>query len=334
MIERGDYRPKIIIDGSGTERDVSPEKFRPIPVPENTIVFPDKKEVVVDWRRTFEKITEITRDINAAEIVQDEGIYQPVITHPRLKWAMGINFSDPHIGSYTSDHELIRDILDITLNIPHSFIVDTGDTFNNGIWGGLAYEDIIPPYLQAFTIEDMARELGDKYAACVIGNHPEWMFTDAGIKPEFMFARLIKGPIFPGMGLLHLDIGGQKYDWALAHDYWGKTKKNIFNVCINLRQNEYPNADIFSVGHEHIWGFGTEKIDERVVGYIRPGTAKLIDRYARIHGIARRGQAMGMAVLFRTDKKEFEIKPIDKAVAFMKEQMVLAGYEGASSSTV
>ena len=308
--------PSIIVDGKGTLRQVTstPE----ITPEENTIVFPDKRAYSVNWRRNFERLTALKGVIEEAEIVQEEGTYQVKMDRPDVPYAMGLVFSDAHIGAYSSDHELITRTLDLLHTTPNSFLVDCGDTFNSGIWGSLPYEDMMPPYMQQFTVEDLIREFGEKYAACVIGNHPEWLFDNAGVKPEFMFARAMKGPVFPGMGLLHLKVGKQNYDWALAHNYWGKSRINIHNVCVRLRENEYPNADVFTVGHQHIWGFMKEKVDGREVLYIRPGTAKTEDRYARIHGIAKRGQAFGLAVIFGANKKEFNCYNIEDAVALMK----------------
>jgi hypothetical protein len=319
-------KEQLIIDARGTTRDVFQPKFTPETPQDNIILFPDKKEVHIDWRSNFDAIDGIKERIEAAEIVQDEGTYQVKLDYPKLPYVIGLNFSDAHIGAYTSDHGRIKQILEYLTTTPNSFLVDAGDTFNNGVWGGLAYEDVLPPYMQQFTVGDIIREFGDKYAAAVIGNHPEWLFNSAGVKPEFMFAKEMKGVVFPGMGLLHVKAGDQSYDWALAHTYWGKSKINIFNCCIRLREKEYPDTDIITIGHEHIWGYLKERVAGRDVLYIRPGTAKTKDRYARIHGIAKRGQEMGVAVVFRTDRHEFDAMPIDRAVEFMHEQSKLAGY--------
>jgi hypothetical protein len=305
---------RLIIDGKGTEkliRPLAPELHTP---PENRIALPDKKEVHIDWRKNLNLMAGIGKLIKEAEIVQDEGTYRVPFSNPEVPYAVGFVFSDSHIGSYTTDHDLIRDVLETVLATPNSFLVDAGDTFDNGIWGGLSHEQSLPVYMQTFTIEDIVREFGDKYAACVIGNHPEWMFQTAGVKPEFMFAREMKGVVFAGMGLLHLEVGDQKYDMALAHDYWGKSKINIHNCCVRLRENEYPNADVFVVGHQHIWGHMKEMVDGREVLYVRPGTAKTEDRYARIHGIAKRGQQMGIAVVFGAKERSFEAYSLGEAV--------------------
>lgn len=310
-------RGRLVINGQGQERTVY-GKFEPNAPQEHQIVFPDKKVLNVDWRRNLQALKDTQDIIEAGEIVQEEGTYRVPLDKPEIGYAMGFCFSDAHIGSYTTDHQLITDVIDKVLTTPNAFLMDCGDTFNNGIWGGLGYEDTLPPYMQAFTVEDMMREVGDKWGATVLGNHSEWMFNASGLKPEMIFAKNVKGPVFPGMGLLHLEAGDQKYDVALSHNYWGKSKKNVTNCCVNLRQTEYPDAEVFIVGHEHVNAYGSEVVDGKKRHYIRPGTAKTQDRYARIHGIAKRGQPMGKAILFGTDKHDIEVYDIEDALEIMK----------------
>ena len=321
---------RIALPGGAEKVVYSP--YRPSIPEEQKIVFPDKKEMRVDWRRNMQRLTEIQAIVEDGEIVQEEGTYNVPLDDTRVEYAIGFCFSDAHIGSYTTDHQLIVKIIDDLMSTPNSFLVDAGDTFNNGIWGGLGYEDTIPPYMQAFTVEDMMREVGDKWGATVLGNHTEWMFSDAGQKPEAIFARNVKGPIFPGMGLLHLEAGKQKYDIAMSHTYWGKSKKNVTNCCVNLRQNEYPDADVFIIGHEHINAYGREMVDGRDRHYIRPGTAKTKDRYARIHGIAKRGQPMGTAMIFGTKERSIDVRPIDDAIELMNLRQEIAGLNGERTS--
>lgn len=303
---------------NGQEHKVYAPKYVPDTPPEQVIVFPDKREFRVDWRANLRSMIETTKLIEDAEIVQEEGTFNVPITDPSIPYVMGLAMSDTHIGSYTTDHQLIIDLVDTILETPNSFLMDDGDTFDNGIWGGLQMEQLMPPYMQQFTIDDLMRELGEKWACSVLGNHSEWLFEAAGVKPEQIFARHMKGPIFPGMGMLHLVAGEQKYDIALSHNYWGKSKINILNVCNNLRKYEYPQADVCIVGHEHVWGYGKDRVGDKEVLNIRPGTAKLKDRYARIHGIARRGQACGIAILFGTKTRSYEAYPLSKAVELMK----------------
>jgi hypothetical protein len=150
------------------------------------------------------------------------------------------------------------------------------------------------------------------------------MFTASGQKPEMIFARQMKGPVFAGMGLLHLEAGKQKYNLALAHQFWGDSKLNIHNCCRRILEHEYPQADVVAVGHTHVWGYMKEMVSGREVLYIRPGTAKIRDRYARIHGIAKRGQACGIAVLFGTEKREFNAYTIGDACEIMRIREELA----------
>lgn len=306
---------RIIVNAQGDSKIVRYSSLTP---QEQIIELPDKRQIDINWRRNFDRIQQINEIIKSGDITQEEGTYRVKVDNPNSKYALGVVFSDAHIGSTTSDHKLIRDMLDITLRTQNSFLVDAGDTFDNGIWGGLQYEQAIPPYMQRFTVKDMSRELGNKMACVVVGNHPEWMFNVTGQKPEQLFYENVQGAIFAGMGLLHLKAGNQKYDLAVAHTYWGKSKLNIHNVCSNLRKHEYPNADAFIVGHEHIWGYMKEMVAGKDVLYVRPGTAKSEDRYARIHGIAKRGQKMGIGIVFGTERRFMEAMPILEAIDFVE----------------
>jgi len=291
---------------------------KPVVPLEHTLVFPDKKEFAISWRNNFARMEQIAELVRKAEIVQEEGTYNVPLDNPKIPYCMGLVLSDLHIGSYNTDYPLIKSLIDTVRETPNSFLIDDGDTFDNGIFMGLQFEQILSPGMQAFTAEDLMREVGDKWAATTLGNHTEWLFNAAGQKPEQIFAKGIKGPIFAGMGLLHLNAGKQKYDIAMAHNYWGKSKINIFNTCVRLRENEYPRADMYVVGHEHIWGHMKEASDGREVLYIRPGTAKTQDRYARVHGIAKRGQKCGIAVIFGTEDRTFEAHPVADAVELMQ----------------
>ena len=57
--------------------------------------------------------------VEAQEIVQDEGIFRVPLSHPEIKYAVGFVFADAHIGSLSSDHELIRDMLETVLFTPN-----------------------------------------------------------------------------------------------------------------------------------------------------------------------------------------------------------------------
>ena len=306
---------RLIINGRGEEKIIRYSSLLP---QSQEIHLPNRDPIQVDWRRNFDRIKQIQEILKSCDITQEEGEYRVRVDNPSSPYALGVVFSDAHIGSSTTDHQLIQDMLELTLNTPNSFLIDVGDTFDNGIWGGLQFEQTIPPYMQRFTIKDIARELGDKFAAVVVGNHPEWMFNVSGEKPEHLFYEDVAGAIFAGMGMLHLRAGDQTYHIAMAHNYWGKSKLNIHNTCRRLREVEYPEADVSIVGHEHIWGYMKEMIAGRDVLYVRPGTAKTEDRYARMHGIAKRGQKMGIGIVFGMTERYLEAMPIKDAVDFVK----------------
>ena len=48
---------RLVINSRGDERVIYPE-FSPNVPPENIIVYPDKKEVNIDWRKNFNRVIE------------------------------------------------------------------------------------------------------------------------------------------------------------------------------------------------------------------------------------------------------------------------------------
>lgn len=297
---------KIIIDQRGTEKEVK-KPFTPLVPEKNVIVFPDKKEVNVSWRENLKKIKDIQELLRDSEIVQEEATVNVPLDYPHLPALIWFP-SDMHIGSDKTDYELLTKHIDLVIETPNAFAVFVGDDVDFGIWGGLQFEAVIPPYMQGFTVRDIAEELGGRnkrekslVLGRVTGNHTDWLFPVSGENWESIWYEKTKAPVFPGIGKLTLNIGDEVYKVALAHMYWGRSKLNPTNACKRLIEHEYPDVDIAVIGHDHISEvlefFRGEK--KRVA--IRSGTYKLTDYYARKHGIALRGQRGGICCLLYPD---------------------------------
>jgi len=278
--------------------------------PENVIIFPDKKELHVSWRRNFERIKDLQNLVKSAEIVQEEARVNVPLDYPDLPALVWFP-SDMHIGSDKTDYDLLEKHINLTIKTPNTFAVFVGDDVDFGIWGSLQFEAALPPYMQGFTIRDLVRELGGEnerkkplVLARVTGNHTDWMFSVTGENWESIWYEETKAPVFPGVGKLELNVGEEKYEVVLAHMYWGRSKLNPTNACKRLIEHEYPNADVAVIGHDHI----SEVLEfyrggkKRVA--IRSGTYKLTDYYARKHGISLRGQRGGIGCLFYSAKHE------------------------------
>lgn len=237
---------EIIINAKGETRQIFPPHIPETP-PEQIITFPDKKETHVDWRLNFERVIEVQKILKEANIGQEEATVRPDLEYPDLPMLLAI-IADAHLFSVGTDHELLKKHLDLIINQPNVRMLDCGDDVDMGIWGDLVFEQVLPPYMQGFTMRDLARELGDKMIAILGGNHNDWMKA-CGTEFYDAFLRNAKCPVMPAGGMIHLEIGKQTYDVAAKHTHWGRSRLNATNASKRLIQWGYPDADCAILGH-------------------------------------------------------------------------------------
>ena len=75
-------RQRLIINAKGEEKIIYPRPPISETPPEQIIAFPDKKETHVDWRLNLNKLSEISKLIEANEIVQRVG-FEPT---KEIRW--------------------------------------------------------------------------------------------------------------------------------------------------------------------------------------------------------------------------------------------------------
>ena len=293
---------KIIVDSRGTEKVIYAPLSPPPPLEENTIVYPDKKELVIDWRRNFDRVIETQRVLKEAFIGQEEATVAPNLEYPDLPMLLAV-MTDAHIFASGTDHELLKKHLDIVISQPNVSMLDCGDFVDMGIWGTLVFEQILPPYMQGFTMKDLARELDEKMIAIIGGNHNDWMkVSGTGFYDAFL--RRAKCPIMPAGGMIHLDLRGQTYDIATKHTHWGRSKLNATNAPKRFIQWGYPEADCSILGHSHqaameqFYMGGKNRL--AVVG----GTYKTNDQWAKRKGIASHPERGGLGILFYPNERK------------------------------
>lgn len=293
---------RIITDGKGTEKIIYPKFSTPETPPKNIIVYPDKKEVNIDWRKNFNRVIETQKMLEEANIGQEEAIVHPDLEYPDLPMLLAI-ITDAHIFGVGTDHELLQKHLDLVINQPNVRMLDCGDAVDMGIWGDLVFEQVLPPYMQGFTMRDLVRELGDKMIAVLGGNHDNWMKA-CGTEFYDAFLRDIECPIMPAGGMIHLEVGKQTYDIAAKHTHWGRSKLNATNAPKRLIQWGYPEADCAILGHSHqasmeqFYMGGKNRL--AVVG----GNYKLNDQWSKRRGINDNPERGGLGILFYPNERK------------------------------
>ena len=162
---------------------------------------------------------------------------------------------------------------------------------------------MFPPELQKELVVNLYSKLKGRWIAAVQGCHEEFShFAD-----DFDFTKYLAhqlGCVNLGFGgLIKLMVGEQQYNIAIRHKYKYNSSYNPTHSAIQLVRFEYPEADISIVAHNHraaiTWMSHRDK--DRV--YVRPGSFKGPDRYARSLGYTDTGSQMPTVILW-PDKRQ------------------------------
>lgn len=126
-----------------------------------------------------------------------------------------------------------------------------------------------------------------KWLAVLSGNHDEWIYRAAGITRMDQLAGELDAPHFSqGGGTIFATVGGQRYVIGVRHNVTGNSRLNTTNAQRRAFDDwpEWENCDLICVAHLH---YNDLHIQPRRGGrcvYLRSGTYKVADGYARDHG--------------------------------------------------
>jgi hypothetical protein len=269
---------EIIIDHLGTVKRVLPEVVIPS---ENTLITPDKKEIYIDWRMNFDRMKATGEAWKEVFPYQDktEVDINGLAEYPNKPFLIYWG-SDWHVGNVDCQYNTLKKHIELIENTPNTGMITLGDDIDMGILPKfeVRYMQTMPPYVQAFTLEDLMAELSGRnprekqlVLAHCIGNHTHTLMEQSGFLFEKFYEKS-KAAILPGIGEAFVNYGSQRYEIALAHRFFGTSKLNKTLCCKRLMEFAYPNADIAVVGHSH-W-VANEKFNKGGKSHlaVRPGT--------------------------------------------------------------
>jgi len=289
----------------------------------------------LNWREMLEMADKIGKMKEMVEIFQDEATINVPLEFPRLPMVLGFP-SDSHLFSENTNHALYRKHIDIALSYPNVFLAPAGDEVEFALWTELKFQQVLPIWLQGMNMKALAKELNgenERGRPIVLfrcgGNHTWTLLEISGHSWEAIFYGLDKdikdrAPIFPTIGLAHLNVGEQQYDIGMAHKHTGHSSLNPTLAAKRLMEYRYPNADIAVVGHHHILA-----VEEFIKGgkdriAIRPGTYRSKGHFEKRHGWAVPPQEGMAAVMLYPDKKKMKgYKYFEDAIEDLHEKYLL-----------
>ena len=205
---------------------------------------------------------------------------------------IGIAFTgDWHLGAGGVDVARLRADLDAIRQTEGCYAVGMGDwlegvTLDVKAAGSLFSGAINDPNWQEVYVLSRARLLEGRWLAILTGNHDEMVGRRTGIRRMDQLAESLGAPHFgEGGGTIVCHVGDQVYRLGVKHNHAGKAL-NTTNAQRRYWDEapEWENHDLVCLAHLHFNDLHTATRKGGRVIYLRSGTYKIADAYARKFG--------------------------------------------------
>lgn len=242
----------------------------------------------------------------------------PVDIYLDVNKPIGLGFiADIHIGSVSTPLDQVRARFELMREQPWLYLVSAGDTIDNFLptrHGQGMFGTMFPPELQKELVLDLYMKMEGRWLALVQGCHEEFSH-DAD---DFDFTKYLSSAVGAANlgfgGQINLHVGDQLYQVVVRHKYRFNSSFNYTNTCKRLREREYPNADIVCVAHHHQAVIEQMPHPDKDRIYIRPGSMKGPDRYARSLGFKDTGAHIPTVILWPDKRQMLSFLNLEEAI--------------------
>ena len=229
--------------------------------------------------------------------------------------------ADTHIGALDTPLDVVRARFDLLEEYPWIYPAGCGDMTDNyvptshaaGMFGAL-----FPPELQKELVENLYARLKGRWLWLIQGCHDEWSHNaDDFDLTKYMSKNL--GCVNLGFGgLVKLMVGAQEYQIAVRHKYRYNSSYNLTHAPKQLVRFDEQTADIAVVAHNHVSAIEQvqEKGKDRM--YIRTGSMKGADRWARSVGFTDTGKNMPCVVLWPNKRQMMGFMDLEQCADYMQ----------------
>lgn len=217
---------------------------------------------------------------------------------------------DWHCGASGVQYKRLRDDLALLRDTPGCYLIGMGD-FVEGVsthskaapalYSGLFNE----PMLQERYVEERVDDAKGSWLALMEGNHDGWAYQHAGVRRIERIATSRGIPYFPqGGGTVFFHIGDVRYVIAVRHNAPGNSRLNTTNSQRTLFNAwpEWENCDVICLAHFHHNDLHVAPRKGGRCVYLRSGTYKTSDSYARDGGFVPEW-GVPLAILYPGEKR-------------------------------
>lgn len=211
---------------------------------------------------------------------------------PENDLPVGVVFSgDWHCGSRGVWYSRLLADLDLLRTTPGLYGVHMGDAHE-----GVSVHSKANPALytglfnsadeQELFVRLRVKQAGNKWLAWLSGNHDEWIAKHAGLSRINRLAGELQIPHFgEGGGTIFAHVGSHRYAIGVRHNHAGKAL-NTTNPQRRMFDEwpEWENLHVATIAHFHFNDMQVASRKSKRCVYLRCGTYKLHDAYAKAGG--------------------------------------------------
>jgi len=231
---------------------------------------------------------------------------------------IGVVFlADAHIGAISTPLDEVQSRVQAIVDCPILYPISVGDTHENYLPSHhpqATFGVMFPPELQKELVIDLYMKLKGRWLAAVQGCHEEFSHSADDFDFTKYLAHQLECANLGFGGLINLHVGEQLYQIAVRHKYRYHSTLNPTHTCKRLVQMEYPMADIACVAHNHRAGCVQLSHRDKDRVYVRPGSFKGPNRYARSLGFTDTGSAMPVVILWPNKRQMLPFMNLEQAL--------------------
>ena len=227
--------------------------------------------------------------------------------------------SDAHIGAISCKYKEFEDRIQLMADTPNFYVINCGDSIDNYLptWHSAGmFGELIPPELQKVLVEHQFKKLKGRWLASVQGCHEE----PSHVADDFDFNKWLCSELECANlgfgGFINIMVGKITYRIHARHKYRFNSAFNLTNTVKRLRE-QVGDFDIGAIGHHHQASVEQLSMPDKDRIFIRPGSFKAPDRWARSIGFYDTGAFVPTVILYPDKRLMLPFLHLEQAFRFL-----------------
>lgn len=196
-----------------------------------------------------------------------------------------IVLGDTHLGSWSTDVEVLLRLTDEILSVPNLYVALVGDMAETAIKMRNVVEmgnNILPQTEQLLVVSDWMLDFQDRILFATWCNHQSERFeAQSGVNPYADLYKRVARHYFNGIGHLTIAVNDIEYRIAASHLFRGRSEYNPCHSQVKYSWKEGPDRDVLIAGDSHRPGMLTYTQGREIKLAVNIGSAQIWSGYAQ-----------------------------------------------------